>query len=387
MGLNTKKTILFVSQEYPPYIIGGAGVYIYNLIKWIKKINPDLNIHLLTFSKRNPLGYKLPSSDPDRCIRLSLTSEFFPLRYYEFYIKANIYIKMNEGKYSLIHDNYNIVTSCVKTPFVTTVHSTQLLEMIHSEKYFSQLGLERIAKIFYTLIWRQIEKRSLEKSSYLIFPSRLLERLVLRNIKAKRNKIIYHGIDLDVFHPISNISPIYDLLFVGRFVPRKGLFLLISALKLIKRKLKILFCGKGSGFIYKYIKNSTSSLNHIINFLEGVSYYEMPKIYNQSRITVIPSEYESFGFVVLESLACGVPIIVTNTGIIPEIADDLEGSEYCYILRYNTSEELAKAIEQLLDYKNVKEEIFKNAKEKILNKFSWENTVKETLMLYDLLTE
>ncbi|MBI2670133.1 MAG: glycosyltransferase family 4 protein [Candidatus Yanofskybacteria bacterium] len=169
-----------------------------------------------------------------------------------------------------------------------------------------------------------------------------------------REKIIYipsFYIDLDIFKPM-DVPKKYDLIFIGRLAKNKGLNLLLEAASKLKIQIinfKLLIVGTGP--LIKFLKFKIENLklqNNILLYGWAKDSAEVARLLNQSRILVMPSYNEGGPRVVLEAMACGVPILATPVGIVPDIVKNGESGE---IIDWNPVDISKKAIE-LLDNTN-----------------------------------
>ncbi len=168
---------------------------------------------------------------------------------------------------------------------------------------------------------------------------REIQSLGVRNV----SRFVY-WIDLKKFKPMSqaiakkelNWKSKFSVLFVGRLVKEKGILVLDEAALELK-KFGILAYVAGNGPEFGNIKNCI--------LLGPVSQEKLPLYYNAADLLIVPSIHEEgFGRVVIESLACGTPVIASNRGALPEAIDDSVGR-----LIDITPENTVKAI---LDLKN-----------------------------------
>jgi glycosyltransferase involved in cell wall biosynthesis len=105
-----------------------------------------------------------------------------------------------------------------------------------------------------------------------------------------------------------------------------------------------------------------------VKFLGDVSDDVLPQVYSNADIFVLPSLHaESFGLVLLEAMASGLPIVATNVGGIPEILED--GKEG--FLTKPDDKEIAEALAKLLGNKTMREEMGKNGRKKATEKYEW----------------
>lgn len=141
------------------------------------------------------------------------------------------------------------------------------------------------------------------------------------------------GVDLEHFKPLpaartaaevkSRRSP--RILFVGRFDPMKGVDTAISAMALLDEQTEpelLLVGGDGpDGEARNRLAGLARELQlqHRVRFAGAIDYLRLPEIYREADILVAPSFYESFGLVVLEALASGIPVAATPTGVAAEV--------------------------------------------------------------------
>lgn len=152
------------------------------------------------------------------------------------------------------------------------------------------------------------------------------------------DKILYfpRALDFSIFRSLKSSSklPIWDIIYIGRIDERKGIFDIPVILSYLsgKQKYRIAIIGGGESEIKEY-KNWFSHnyqdiyKNYILDFLPAVSHDDIPRYLAQSRVLLVPSHYEIFGNIAFEGVACGIPVVATTVGGIPEIiGDDTQGA-------------------------------------------------------------
>ena len=169
---------------------------------------------------------------------------------------------------------------------------------------------------------------------------------------------------------------------VGTLEPRKNVVALIRAFKKLKRKgcqdYKLVIAGE-KGWLYKQIFNEVehAGLKNEILFLDVVRDEDLPMLYNCADIFVYPSLYEGFGLPPLEAMACGIPVITSNTSSLPEVVGDAG-----IMVDPADVNSLCKSMYILLNDKELwnRMSIMGRKRSKL---FSWENTAKKMLEIYD----
>ena len=175
------------------------------------------------------------------------------------------------------------------------------------------------------------------------------------SIKVSSLKKYRYWVDLKHFKPMNlkesrkkiGVDDRFTVLFVGRLIPIKGIKLLVE----IAHELdQIQFLFIGAGPLESFLKDA-SKQNSNIQFLGNVQNYDLPAYYNSADIFCIPSQYEEgLGRVVMESVACGIPVVGSNRGGISEALN-----KTISILLEPTHDNLKNAIKMLhLDNKQLK---------------------------------
>ena len=205
---------------------------------------------------------------------------------------------------------------------------------------------------------------------------------------------IPQGVDTDLFDPVRNNNNIrrrYNignnplLLFVGRFVPLKNLSFLINSFKeVVKKKNRVKLMLIGEGPLKKPIENLISKykIQRNIIIVGGISHKELPSYYSSADIFILTSSYESFSNAILEAMSCALPIIGTNVGWLPNlIANGKNG----FLVESNNIEELKNSILNLLNDKELCEEMGKRNREIVVKKYDWLKSAEKFKNIYESL--
>lgn len=172
----------------------------------------------------------------------------------------------------------------------------------------------------------------------------------------------------------------YYILSVGTLQPRKNFIKLIEAFNVIKDdypELSLVIAGN-KGWLYKEIfkKVSDLQLNKRVIFTGFILPEDLPSLYRGAKAFIFPSFYEGFGIPILEAFACDVPVLLSNTSSMPEVA----GSAALYF-NPNSAADLAQKIKMVLSDKKLNEDLIKKGQDR-LKKFSWEDSACQILELF-----
>ncbi len=211
-----------------------------------------------------------------------------------------------------------IVSICAKVPYVLEIHHIPGHPKAGNIK-------EKIYKQLMVLFIRFDAKRA--KAIRVVNQKETPNFLIKAGVPPE--KIIYIPsayIDLSVFKPMG-LPKKYDLIFVGRLVENKGISLLLEAaskLKVKNEKLKVLIVGDGPlSASLRFKVKSLKLENNIIFYGRAKDSAEIARLLNESKILVMPSYNEGGPRVVLEAMACGVPVLATPVGIVPDLFKNL----------------------------------------------------------------
>ena len=174
------------------------------------------------------------------------------------------------------------------------------------------------------------------------------------------------------------------ILCVGTLEPRKNISTLIRIFHFLRtsqnerfQQEHLIIAGK-RGWKYDGIFETVTQLGleKFVHFTDFVDQKDLPNLYNLAEVFVYPSLYEGFGLPPLEAMACGCPIITSNSSSLPEVAGDA-----AIMINPQNVNAFAGAIKRVLTDENLRKEMIEKGL-KQAKKFSWEKCAKETLKVY-----
>lgn len=142
----------------------------------------------------------------------------------------------------------------------------------------------------------------------------------LGKVPADRWRVVPNGIDPARFNPDGPVHPGDYLLFVGRLVPYKGLSILLDALARLRPGIPLYVVGDGP--LATPLRQQAKDLGVDVRFLGRVADADLPALYRGARLTVLPSltAQECFGITLVESMACGTPVVASRLPGVSEVA-------------------------------------------------------------------
>jgi glycosyltransferase involved in cell wall biosynthesis len=200
-------------------------------------------------------------------------------------------------------------------------------------------------------------------------------------IPAHKFSIVPNGINTRLFYPLDQIEREKNRVIVTNSAdtPLKGLFFLFQAVAELEKTqdINITVVGepKKNGDMVKLIQKL--GIGHRIYFTGRIDDREFVQQYARATIAVVPSVYEGFGLPVGEAMACGVPVISTTGGALPEVVGDAG-----VLVRPANSAALAGAIRELLNNPTRAKKLGMAGYRRVQKHFTWERAAEKTVAAY-----
>ena len=339
--------------QYPPQV-GGIATY-------TKQLEDELtsrghNVYILTYAQNCPRKDNVFEAN---VINIPL------LRGISFTISSYKLLKRIVKEYNIdvIHANYIIPPGLVAS----------LIKDSHVKIVITAHGSD-INILSTNIITKQLIKRTLKRADEVYFVSEKLEEKALQigipGLKEKSN-ITPNTVNTEKFKPITpdkkTLNKKYNMpivIFIGNLEEQKGLENLLEAKKISETEYTLLIYGDGPA--HDKLSNMIRENNIQDTYLMGKT-MEPEKIIPESDIMVLPSVSEGASIVALESMSCGKPLISTDTG---NIRTTITNNTNGIIVPIRNPSKLSHAIDTLIEDKTRREEIGKNARKRIIEKYS-----------------
>ncbi len=352
--------VLFVSDVYYPHI-GGVAEHIYHLANEFEKMGHKVAV--LTADIEGDL-----KPDERRVIRKG-KSIVIPMNQ----SNARITSWFDLCELSRILNGYDVVHIHGTIAPTLPLLSLKVSAKTNIFTFHPTFGFSNLFKIFKNYL-----KHYFDKIDGKIAVSRTARDSIKKYFPGEY-RIIPNGIDRDRFKAFEGIKNLYEILFVGRIEPRKGLQFLIDALPKIKReipKAKLTIAGGG----YKNMKlNIPSEIKDSISFLGFVAPSDLPGIFNKASVFVSPAiSGESFGIVLLEAMATGTPVVASD---IPGYRCVIDNGINGLLVSSENSKEIAAKVISLMKDKNLRETLIKGGLKSVA-RYSWKVVARDVLDFY-----
>ena len=401
-----KLKIAFLSYRSKPFS-GGQGIY----VKYLSKALNDLGHEIDVFS-----GPPYPDLDPKiKLVKIpslglyEKKSKFYDVNPMELLNPINLFewlsvnsggfpepytfgkrikkiLKQNLNEYDVIHDNqslaYELLFFQKKKPLVTTIHHPISLDLAYQLQSTNDIFLKLLMRRWHSfLVMQKFVAKRLKK---IVVPSNSSMDDIKDEFRVDKNKMerVMNGIDLNVFYPDSKIQKIpFRLVTVASAdVPLKGLDYLLKALSDLAEvysdiSLSIIGEQKKGGHTERLIKKL--NLEKRVNFFSNLTQEDLRKTYCEAELAIIPSLYEGFGFAAIEAMACGVPLISSSGGALPEVIKDTG-----IIIPPKNAKEIYNSVDFLLSSPKSAKELAEKGLQRANSKFSWTAIAKQLEKVY-----
>ena len=306
---------------------------------------------------------------------------------YTFGRRVVKYLGQHGHKYDLIHDNQSLSYGMLQLqdmglPLVTTVHHPITSDL--------RIALNAARNPWERLLIRRwhsflvMQKRVVKQLHNVVTVSDCSRQDIARDfgLQPAGISLVYNGIDTEVFRPLPGVerNPLRLMATCSADAPLKGLRYLLKAYARLLRtypQLELLLVSKPQpgGKTEKLVRRL--GLADKVRFVNGISTEQMVRYYAEAAVAVVPSVYEGFGLPAGEAMACGVPVVSTDGGALPEVVGDAG-----FIVPARNHRALADAIDVLLRDPQRREQLGREGRERILEKFCWQVCAREMTAYY-----
>ncbi|WP_346763339.1 glycosyltransferase family 4 protein [Mangrovimicrobium sediminis] len=306
---------------------------------------------------------------------------------YTFGRRAVKYLRRHGRDYDVIHDNQSLSYGMLELqqlglPLVTTVHhpitSDQRIALDAAQSWWERVLIRR----WHSFIGMQV--KVVRKLHNLVTVSETSRQDIARDfgLQPAGINMVHIGIDTDDFRPLPEIPRLPQRLMAtcSADAPLKGIRYLIEAYATLLQdwpelELLVVSKPKPGGETEQLIREL--GLEQRIRFVSGISTEQMVRHYAEAAIAVVPSVYEGFGLPAGEAMACGVPVVSTNGGALPEVVGNA-GIQ----VPVRDSAALAIAIDTLLRDPQRRALLGRAGRKRILQQFSWQRCAAQMTDYY-----
>jgi glycosyltransferase involved in cell wall biosynthesis len=220
---------------------------------------------------------------------------------------------------------------------------------------------------------------------YLVTVSQSSAVDIARDLGARPEslRVVPVGVDTEIFHPEPSVARVTGRIMVttSSDVPLKGLVPLLEALAKLRTEradAHLVVVGSPRARVVETIERL--SLGEAVRFERGIDDARLRHLYAEAEVAVVPSLYEGFSLPAVEAMACGVPLVATTGGALPEVAGP--SGETCLLVAPGDPSALAAALARVLGDGDLRTALGAAGQARVLERFTWQATAEGTAALY-----
>lgn len=393
--------VLFLTNEYPPHIYGGAGVHVGYLSRELAKMMPVevrcFGDQRLEEGNLKVIGFELDTSN-FTCPK-PLRSAFGAVRHCTDFNTINIDADLVHCHTWYSHFGGILAKKNYGLPLVVTVHSLEPLRPWKREQLAGGYDFSR---------W--VEKTALQMADAIIAVSGATKHDIERlfDVDPARVHVIHNGIDFNQYRKIKSNTALKRygidsakpyMLFVGRITRQKGFQHLVRAIQFMDRDFQIVLCAASPDTpemgkeMRVAVERAQAQRPGIIWIEEMVDQHTACELYSHAAVFICPSIYEPFGIINLEAMACETAVVASSVGGIKEVVVAGETGFLVPLKQMNESpfeatnpekfaRDLAERVNELMGDPQLCERFGKAGRERVEQHFSWSAIAEKTKALY-----
>jgi glycosyltransferase involved in cell wall biosynthesis len=362
----------------PPYPLPMKGVTLhkmpnnqYFIRKKLDIIEPDD-----PFAIFQPLNfYEYMSS------RLGAFSEISTFGYRAFMLLKKLHRRY---RFDVIHDNQSIgygllLMKYFGVPVVATIHHPLSIDLVNVLERTQTFKNKLKTVMFYPTLMQAVVSKRLD---HIITVSEDSKKMIHRDfgVPLDMQTVVYNGIDRDIFRPLKGVKKKKGkIIFVGNIEDgKKGFVYLLKAMPRIDRRATLTVVDGGAPH-RKVTDRLMAKLGLVgrVEFTGKASTEELVRHYSESELAVVPSVYEGFGLPAAEAMSCGVPVISSDGGALPEVVGSAG-----VVVPARDDFAIADAVNGLFADRKLLKELGQAGIDRVKKRFNWEKAVMDIIRVY-----
>lgn len=390
---------------------GGQGIYVRHLSKALADLGhhvevlggqpypeldervplvplPSLDIYNDHFPMRMPGLWELKNwKDLVEVTTFSLGTFPEPLA---FTLRAWDHLKHRKSDFDIVHDNQSLgfgllAIERMGLPVVATIHHPitvdRKLEIEHAKGLYKKLTLRR----WYAFTDMQTEVARRLERVITVSENSFKDISADHKVDPSKMHIVPVGVDPELFLPVPGVKRTPGMLITtaSADVAMKGLRYLLEAVAKLRTErpevtLTVIGKAKPGGESARTIEDL--GLEDAVTFVSGVPDERIVELYSEAEVAVVPSLYEGFSLPAIEAMSCGIPLVATTGGAVPEVVGP--DNETAFLVPPGDSQALAAKLAHVLDHPQVAKRVGKAGRQRVIDHWSWRHTAEKTVEQY-----
>ncbi|HOT46379.1 MAG TPA: glycosyltransferase family 4 protein [Spirochaetota bacterium] len=289
-----------------------------------------------------------------------------------------------EHGFDVIHDNQSVgygllMMKYFGIPVIATIHHPLSIDLVNVLERTQKFKNKAKTVMFYPTLMQSIVARRLD---HIITVSEDSKKMIRRDfgVPLEKQTVVYNGIDRSVFRPLPGVKKKKgNIIFVGNVEDgKKGFAYLLKAMPRIDRRVTVTAVEGGAPH-HKVTDRLMEKfgLEGRVRFTGKTTTEDLVRLYSESELAIVPSVYEGFGLPAAEAMACGVPVVSSDGGALPEVVGDAG-----VVVPARDESALADAVNALIADPRRMHVLGEAGIERVKKHFNWEKAVHEIVAVY-----
>jgi glycosyltransferase involved in cell wall biosynthesis len=311
-----------------------------------------------------------------------------------FSLRARRMLAARRGDFDIVHDNQCLGSGLLGMledgwPLLTTLHHPitvdRELALSHAENAYRRLTQRR----WFGFLGMQIRVAQALPRVVTVSESSKRDIAVQMKVPLERMTVVPVGVDHTVFRPRPDRPRVAGRIMVtsSSDVPMKGLVPLLEAVAKLRteREVELVVIGRPTegGRVARTIERL--GLGPVVRCASGMSDDDLAGLYAEAQVAVVPSLYEGFSLPAIEAMACGVPLVATTGGALPEVVGT--DGDTGLLVPPDDPGALASGIARIMDDPDLAARLGAGGRARVLGRFTWEATARGTAEQYRVVLE
>jgi glycosyltransferase involved in cell wall biosynthesis len=311
---------------------------------------------------------------------------------YAFSQRVYKQLRNRRDEFDLVHDNQCLGTGLLgfirdDWPFVNTLHHPitvdRDLELDHASGAMRRMTLRR----WYGFLGMQMKVARQVPRHITVSENSKKDIVAQMGVDVNTLNVVPVGVDQEQFRPLPHISrvPGRMLTTASADVPLKGLSYLIEALAKVRTEREdahLVVIGQPRHKSAVPAQLERLGLTDAVRFVSGITDEQVVELYAEAEIAVVPSLYEGFSLPAIEAMACGVPLVTTTGGALPEVVGPSGGC--AMTVPTADADALAVQLVKTLGDADQRAQLGEGGRRRVLDRFTWRKTAEGTAEQYYL---
>ena len=286
-------------------------------------------------------------------------------------------------EFDIIHDNqclgYGVLAlRRMGFPVVASIHHP--IEVDRKLELAEARGIKRKLSMHRWYGFHHMQRRVAQRLPAVIAVSETARQDIIEHVRLRpeRVRVVHIGVDSDLFQPTPAVAKVPGriLAMASADVPLKGLAPLLEAMALVRagRDAEMVVVAKHRQGSQLPATLQRLGLNGSVRFVSGVDEPALLRLYAEAEVAVVPSLYEGFSLPAVQAMACGVPLVATTAGALPEVVG-LDG-ETGLMVRPGDAQHLAEALDRALGDADLRRRLSIAGRARVVQRFTWLRTAE-----------